>query len=166
MIAIICLSVVTGAAIRPVNKGHEAITSKPLAKEITKLAQEDKGAKWLAVGGGIVLPSFAIACGAPTLNSVNTYPNMDLWRKLDPPGQYNEVYNRYAHIVLDLTEEDTTMDLIQADCLQLHLSYRDIEKTGAKYIVSTVRMDEENEWLSFKEIYNEAGSYIYQIAYK
>lgn len=165
-IVIICMAIVTGVAIRPVNKGHEAITSKPLAKEITRLVQEDKGAKWLAAGGGIVLPSFAVACGAPTLNSVNTYPNMQLWQTLDPSGQYNEVYNRYAHIALQLVEENTSMELLQEDLMQLNLSYRDIIKTGAKYIVSTVGLDVDNEWVTFQEIYNEAGSHIYQIIYK
>lgn len=166
IIAVLILAVITGVAVRPINKGSFAITSKPLAKEITKLVQEDKEAKWLAVGGGVVLPSFAVACGAPTLNSVNTYPNMELWKALDPDGTYNEVYNRYAHIVLQLVEEDTSMELIQADNFQLNLSYKDIEKTQAKYIVSQVELNVTNQWLTFQEIYNEAGSYIYQIQYK
>lgn len=166
IIAVLILAVITGVAVRPINKGSFAITSKPLAKEITKMVQEDKEAKWLAVGGGVVLPSFAVACGAPTLNSVNTYPNMELWKALDPDGTYNEVYNRYAHIVLQLVEEDTSMELIQADNFQLNLSYKDIEKTQAKYIVSQVELNVTNQWLTFQEIYNEAGSYIYQIQYK
>lgn len=166
VIAMIVMAVVTGAAIRPINKGHYAITSKPLAKEITRLAQEDKGAKWLAAGGGIVLPSFAVACGAPTINSVNTYPNMELWKTLDPSGEYNEVYNRYAHINLQFVEEDTSMELLQEDCLQLNLSYRDVVKTEAKYIVSQMELNDINQWVSFREIYNEAGSHIYKIEYK
>lgn len=166
LIAILIMAVITGAAVRPINKGSLAITSKPLAKEITKLAQEDKGAKWLAAGGGIVLPAFAVACGAPTLNSVNTYPNMELWKTLDPSGKYNEVYNRYAHIGLQFVKEETSMELLQQDCFQLNLSYQDIAKTEAKYIVSLVELDVTNQWLTFKEIYNEAGSHIYQIEYK
>lgn len=165
IVAILLLAIVTGGAVRPINKGSDAITSKPLAKEITKLVREDKDAKWLAVGGGIVLPSFAVACGAPTINSVNIYPNMELWKKLDPEGCYNEVYNRYAHIDLQLVEDDTSMELLQADSFILNLSYEDIEKTEAKYIVSQKELSVANQWVTFEPIYNESGSYIYQIQY-
>lgn len=162
---IIVISLITGVAVRPVNKGTDAITSKPLAKEITKIVKKDKDAKWFALGGGVVLPSFAVACGAPTLNSVNTYPNMELWKKLDPTGKYNEVYNRYAHIDLQLTDEDTSMELIQADSFRLKLSYKDIKKTEAEYVVSQVPLDVDSPWVSFKKIYDHSGCYIYKINY-
>lgn len=166
LVTIIIISLVTGIAIRPINKGSDAITSKPLAKKIVSIVKKENGAKWLAVGGGIVLPAFAVACGAPTINSVNTYPNMELWKRLDPDGKYNEVYNRYAHIDLHLCEEDTSMELAQQDMFTLKLSYKDIKKTDAKYIVSQVPLEVSNQWLDLTEIYNEYGAYIYEINYK
>ena len=39
--------------------------------------------------------------GAKTVNSVNVYPDLDKWHVIDPNGQYEEVYNRYAHILVD-----------------------------------------------------------------
>ncbi len=165
IIAMLIFAIVTGMGVRPITKGSDAITSKPLAKEIIRLAKENKDAKWLAVGGWVALPSFAVSCGAPTINSVNMYPNMELWQELDPEGKYNEVYNRYAHIDLQLVEEDTTMELIQVDSFKLNLSYKDISKTKAEYIVALEELQIDNQWLRLKEVYQEAGSYIYEIEY-
>jgi hypothetical protein len=165
-VTIIIVSLITGVYVRPIEKGTDAIYSKPLAKEIQKIVKQDSQSLWLAYGDGIVLQSFSISCGARTINSVNKYPNWELWKKLDPEGKYENNYNRYAHISLDFTEDDTSVDLIQEDYIQLNLSYKDIELTDAKYIVSTTKLSEEHEFVTFNEIYSEAGSYIYEIQYK
>lgn len=165
LVLIILMSLVTGAYVRPLCKGLDAIYSKPVAKAIMEITKEEKDAKWLAYSEGVEVSSFAIACGAPTVNSVNTYPNMRLWKLLDPEGQYNEVYNRYAHIGLKFTQGKTFMELIQQDCIRLNLSYDDIKKTEAKYILSVIPMEEQPDGVRFDEVYNEAGCYIYRIEY-
>lgn len=162
---IIVVAVLTGAYVRPIAKGTDAIYSKPAAKKIMEIVKEDKEAKWITCDSSIALQSFAVACGAPTINSVNTYPNMELWRILDSTGKYNKVYNRYAHVNVALTDKDTNFKLIQKDWMQLNLSYKDIEKTGAKYIFATTHLRDTNVYVDFEEIYAEAGSYIYQINY-
>lgn len=164
-ITIIIVSLITGIYVRPIEKGTEAIYSKPLAKEIQTIVNTDSQSKWLSVGAGIVLPSFMVSCGARTINFVNTYPNMELWERLDPIGKYNEVYNRYAHIILEFTEEETSMELMQADCMHLKLSYKDIILTDAQYIASIGQLNVDNEYVTFSELYSEAGSYIYKIQY-
>lgn len=165
LVIIICVSMITGVYVRPLAKGTDAIYSKPLAKKITAIAEKNHKEKWLACGG-MVLPSFVLACGASTINSVNTYPNMELWEKLDPTGRYNEVYNRYAHVNLQFTNEDTSMQLLSPDAMILNLSYKDVKKTNAKYIVSLTELTTDNGYVKFNEIYNEYGSYIYEIKYK
>lgn len=91
---------------------------------------------------------------------------MNLWKKLDSSGQYNEVYNRYAHIDVEFTDNDTSMELVQADCMKINLSYKDIEKTEVKYIVAEQPLISENTYVDFEQIYSEAGSYIYKVIYK
>lgn len=164
-VTVILFSLLTGFIVRPLAKGLDAIYSKPAAVAITDIVEKNKDAKWIAYGDYPV-PAFSIACGAPTINSVNTYPNMELWRSLDEAGTYNEVYNRYAHVIVGFTEEDTSMELLQTDVMQLNLSYKDIVKTDAEYIFSTVALSADNEYVAFEELYNEAGSHIYHISYK
>ena len=85
---------------------------------------------------------------------------------MDSSGQYNEVYNRYAHIDVEFTDNDTSMELVQADCMKINLSYKDIEKTEVKYIVAEQPLISENTYVDFEQIYSEAGSYIYKVIYK
>lgn len=166
LIAIILIAVVNGVYVRPIVKGMDAIYSKPLAKEIEKVASGDKKAKWIAYGGGIVLPALTVACGAPTINNVNTYPNMDLWKKLDPEGKYDYAYNRYAHVLVAFVEGATSMELVQEDTFQLNLCYQDLQKAEVEYIASTVPLDVDNEFVRFDKMYDEQGGYIYKIYYK
>lgn len=165
-ILMLILFVGSSIHIRPVQKGYDAIDSKPLAKEIRQINDEDPNQKWIACDGGVVLSGFSLACGAPTINSVNTYPNMDLWKRLDPESQYDYVYNRYSHIAVEFTEEATSFSLVQPDTMRIYLSYQDIFKTEAKYIVSNRPLVVDNEFVSFQKVYGEYGSYIYLINYK
>lgn len=160
----ILLSLRTGVMIRPVMKGLDAIYEKPVAKAIMQIMSEHPDAKWMTQNMEFVCSGFLVACGAPTLNSVNTYPNMELWHSLDEEGVYEEVYNRYAHIVVTFTEEDTGMELVAADNILLKLSYKDIEKTGVSYILTRDELVSHAE-CSFEKLYDEAGCKIYQVMY-
>jgi len=160
---LICVSLVSGICINPIQKGLDAIYSKPVSIEIQKVVHSDKSAKWITPDN-ISDSGFLVASGAPTINSVNYVPNFDLWKKLDPQGQYSDLYNRYAHIDIDLVSTPTSVVLIQADCLILSLSYQDMEKIGVKYIFTRTELV-NNEYVSFKQIYNGYGCRIYEAVY-
>lgn len=40
--------------------------------------------------------------GASVINSTNTYPDLEKWSKIDEEGKYEDVYNRYAHINVEI----------------------------------------------------------------
>lgn len=161
------ISLFTGIYVRPISVGLSAIYAKPVAQEIMQITSNDKNTKWIAYGGGIETPAFAVACGAPTINSVNTYPNLSLWQKLDPDNQYNEIYNRYAHVKTVFTNNSTSFEIIQPDYIALNLSYEDIPKTGANYLFvnGELEFDTSNGYVSLEKIYDEYGASIYKIIY-
>ncbi len=162
----IVVSIFTGIAVRPVMKGFDAIYAKPVAGKIQEIREQEPEAKWLTTGGGIELSAYSAACGVATVNSVNTYPNLELWKKLDPNTRYEEIYNRFAHIKLEFTEEETSFELIQADYMIVRLSYKDIEKTGAEYLMSMgENFDVDNQYVKFEKIYGEDGISIYHLVY-
>ncbi len=162
LLAVILFITAVGLQVRPLQRGLDAIDSKPLAKEIKRINEEDPGQKWIAASNSNILAAYVLACGASTINSVNDYPNLELWNRLDEEKQYNEVYNRYAHVVVDFCEGDTSFELIQPDLFKLHLSYGDLELTGVKYIVSDYSIADDGG-APFEEIYGEAGAYVYRI---
>lgn len=152
----------TGIFVHPIQKGFDVLYSKPLSYKIQEIIENDPEAKWVSITNNIVTQQFLIANGAPTINSTNIMPNLDLWYKLDPSKQYNEVYNRYSHIIVELTEEDTHFELLGADLIKLYLSYGDIQKTDVTYIYAQEEII-GNELLDIEKIYDESGSYIYKI---
>uniref|UniRef100_UPI001E458A72 DUF7654 domain-containing protein n=1 Tax=Faecalitalea cylindroides TaxID=39483 RepID=UPI001E458A72 len=100
----------------------------------------------------------------------NTYPNISLWKKLDPDNQYNEVYNRYSHIDISFVQEKTSFELLFDDAIKINLSYEDISKTGATYLfVNEVTVpfefDVNNGFVALEQIYNESGASIYKFIY-
>ncbi len=164
---LIGISLYTGIYVRPISVGLSAIYAKPVAQEIMQIVSDDPNAKWIAYGGSIETPAFAVACGAPTINSVNTYPNLDLWRELDPNNQFNDIYNRYEHVKIVFTNDSTSFDLLQVDNVIINLSYKDIPKTGANYLFvnGNLNFDMSNGYVSLEKVYDEYGASIYKLIY-
>lgn len=167
LIAFMGISVFTAAYVRPVMKGFDAFFSKPVSARIQEICAKDPDALWLAVGGGYFESAYSVACGAPTVNSVNTYPNMKLWEELDPSSKYGDIYNRYAHVTVEFTEEDTSFELVALDNMKLRLSYKDIEKTKARYVfvMNGLKADTENPYVKFEKVYERENASIYRLAY-
>ena len=106
---LICL--ISTVTIHPLMKGLDAIYSKPVSFAIREIAGDHPEGKWVAIGGRWY-SSFLVANGAPTVNSINHIPNYELWGELDPAGNDSYVYNRYAHIHIELAhEEESTYHL-------------------------------------------------------
>ena len=159
-------SLVGIAAVRPITLGLDAIFAKPAASEIQSICEKED-TLWLAYStdAGLIVSGYTAACGAPTINSTNVYPNMELWEKLDPEGEYEDVYNRYAHVVIDFTTDATSFELFDKDVFFLHLSYKDIEKTGVNYIFALEELTSQSPDVSFDLAYSEDGTYIYHVIY-
>lgn len=157
--------IASGILVNPLMCGLDAIYSKPVAKVIQELAEENPNEKWLSVANNAVAGNFLIACGAPTVNSVNYVPNMKLWEKLDPSGEQEEIYNRYAHIVVALTEKGTSMSLRQEDVIDLSLSKADLKKLDITYLYSNKKLTDTDS-VQFKKLYHNKNAYIYQAIYQ
>ncbi|MCM1577245.1 MAG: hypothetical protein NC078_00420 [Ruminococcus sp.] len=150
-----------GSAVNPITCGMSALKSKPAALAIQRIVTEDPDAKWASLNMG----QYVIANGGSCINSVNYLPNLELWHKLDTTGEYEEVYNRYAHVTLNLTQEETSFTLIQADSIRLNLNYSDMEKCDIKYLTASSPVFEDSSAVDFELIYDEGGYYIYKVVY-
>ena len=157
-------SLMTGLYVRPVSKGLDSIYSKPAYGVIRTIMENDPEAKWFTQGN--CLSGFLVASGAPCIDFVNKYPNIELWKKLDSKREFEECYNRFAYISISLTDDETDMNNPKADVLQVNLSYKDIIKTGVNYVATTTPLEVDNEYVAFKCIYQENGLYFYSIIYK
>ncbi len=161
---IILFAIITGVYVRPISKGLESITSKPLYENAREIIDRDPKAKWISQG--TCLCNYMVACGAPSIDFCNLYPNLKLWEMLDPTGEYSECYNRMFYPYLAFTDEETTMSNPQPDVAVINLSYKDMKKTEVKYVASVSPLDIDNEYVRFDNLYESDGGYIYKVLYK
>ena len=151
---------VTGLSVNPLMYGISTIREKPVASEISKIVESDKNAKWIALDS-LTNGNFLIACGASTYNSTNFIPNIKLWSKIDKNGDYENIYNRYAHIVISLVDDETSFELVQPDFIRVYLSYSDLNILDVDYICSVMPIESQG----FELQYEEDGIYLYKYSH-
>ncbi len=170
MAAVFCA---LGLSINPMMHGADALVDKPLSHEVREIVKADPDARWIGYNNRFI-NQFLIANGAPTINSVNYIPNLEFWHRFDPEGQYEELYNRYAHVTVKFTEEPTSIRLEFLDWVELNLNYADIEKADIQYVATVGGAIDfglsEEELLSkygieFDLVYDEYDSCIYKITH-
>ena len=166
-IAIILLSLltlVTGINVHPLNRNIDVIYNKPIAKQISKLENKKSNSVWIMNGNLYYLSNYMVANGADTINSTNFYPINSLWKKLDLTDKKN-IYNRYAHLLINITTKDTTVKLNYADQIELNLNIHDLCKLNVEYVLSTTdELEKINDnYIKTDKIYNQDGIYIYMV---
>lgn len=166
-VALLCLSgltFVSGVYVHPLNIGLAAIYDKPIANEIQKIENEEPDATWIAVDTDFTMNNYLIANGANTINSTNWYPNFEVWEKLGLEDKEN-IYNRYSHMNITLTEEKSDVKLNANDNITLYLNSDDICKIDVDYIFARgdgLEKFSSNE-VDYMPFYNEDGFSIYRV---
>ena len=149
--------------IQPITVGLDAVYKKPLYSTVRNII-ENSSEKTVWIGtDSLVNQNYLISCGAPTLNSTNYIPNKDVWKALDPNNEYEQIWNRYAHFNIVLSDvEQSNITLIAADLISVEMSVNDFEKLDVDYILSSVEAPSSYSKL-LEEIYNVDGSIIYRV---
>ena len=166
LISIIALTFLTGALVNPIDYGTDAVFESDYFHQIEKIVEDDPDGLWITQGPMKVHDLF-ICCGAKTINSVNTYPDLDKWHKIDSNNTFKDIYNRYAHIDVDINKDnDTYFELLYADHFCLHLNINDMEKLNISYIATNNNLDDfSNDNIKFEKLYEENEYRIYKVTY-
>lgn len=157
------VAIISGAIVNPIVRGIAPINKTDISNEIKKIYNEDKEALW--IGENNFNGQYLIANGINCLNGVNTYPNFKWLDVVDPEKEYNEVYNRFAHIGIKLSDT-TKFELLGQDSYVAYLTYEDLKDLNVKYYFSYSKMEEnivEKFNLETKFSNEERCQYIYQI---
>ena len=114
------------------------------------------------------MTNISLVAGAPTINSTNVYPDIERWRLLDPDRKNEDIYNRYAHIPIDLISgTKSSFELLYPDSFKVKVSVNDMEKLEVKYILSHNELEKYSQQkVNIKKIKSEEGWYIYKVVYK
>ncbi len=156
-ITLICVITFTGLCVNPLQKGIDVVTKDDFVVKIKEIATSSDD-KWIVATDKIQLNDLPIVVGAKTVNSVNAYPNTELWSKLDPTGSKSDIYNRYAQIKVDISNSPTTYTLVANDQIMVTLNPSDLKLLGISYVLSDKPLDEYGMEL----MYNKNNYYIYK----
>lgn len=156
-----------GGLVNPVQKGIDFLLENPLIETISTVASEDDG-KWIVEGTPFWGDNLPLLGGAPTINSTNVYPNLQLWAKIDPDMEYEEIYNRYAHIPIEFTDTDeTSFTLIQADLFEVKLNINDLKKLEVSFVLSINELENySSSNVSFEKLSSYDGWSVYRVIYR
>lgn len=142
LVVAFCVVGVAGFFVNPVQQGLGAIRESSQSAAIQEIVKDDSLGKWVSLASAHT-GQLLIANGAPTINSVNVYPDLDRWAQVDKRGNYVDVYNRYAHITVMLQElRPTSFELSSADAFTLYLDPLDLETLEVRYIYSEVELND------------------------
>lgn len=158
-IILIIISIISGAIVSPINKGIDVLYTKPVSKEIDDLVSKNKSSIFLASDSGITLSNYIVVNGAKTINTTNYIPNLELYKKLDVDNKYNDIYNRYEHVAVNIVDKKTEFILNQDDYITINLNYGDVCKINVDYLITNNSNDNYN---SFNLIYDEYGIKIFR----
>lgn len=158
---------VAGFTVNPIVKGTDMIEDSKILAAVEKHNSEDEGI-WLAEAIGFPGPNYLTMAGVSTINSTHAYPNLEFCRKLDPEGKYEDIYNRYAHIYIEVVEKEAPEKfvLVAPDTYRIYITADELKTMNIKYIF-TVRIMEnyENENVSFDLLYDVDTYRIYKVNY-
>ena len=163
---LIFIALMSGLRVNPVIRSTDILYTKPVALKMQEIRNENPEAIWAVVDGTWWRNDYAVANGIRTINSTNVYPNLEMYETIlgEQAEENRKIYNRYAHVILNITDEKSTVELMYADQVAINLNYNDLEKLNIEYILSTKDLSEEECSKIFEELYNEDGMYIYKVA--
>ena len=135
---IVIWTLVGSIFVNPITKGTSVITDTNLANAIKTEIKKAPDEMWITENMDMVVSNYLVANGAKTLNSTNFYPNEKFWKTIleEEFEEKRDIWARYAHIRIKLTEDNTSIFLDSEDKIVVNLNYAKLAELGIKYIVS------------------------------
>lgn len=115
-----------------VRGGTRYLRENPVSREVLELdaayrADRNCGTRWVAYGDGfadqLALGNLFRMIGVYAVNGCHPYPQLGVWKTLDPDGAYAGVWNRYAHVFFALPgdPQQPFMTVPSGDSVRVHL---------------------------------------------
>lgn len=134
-LALIVIFFLSGVLVNPVRVGSDTLFKSKLVQEIKKNADGN----WIVDSSLSAIPfnNLPIVAGVSTINSTNSYPNLKLWKLLDTTKENENIFNRFAHITIELkTDDQIEFSLFAPDAMLVKLPISDLKKMNVNKILS------------------------------
>lgn len=134
---IVVLALFMGVMVNPVQLGASPLLENQTRQAVLAVNESDPDSRWAATGtDSSANAALAATTGASVINTCNVYPNLELWQRFDPEGAFDDVYNRYAHIAIQVTDEETHFGDAAFDSFTLYINPDDVKLLEVDYLLS------------------------------
>lgn len=141
LILLVAFSFISIYKVNPLYKGLGSATNSKITRTLEDYPDE---ATWVVLDDRLLI-NFPVMAGKDSLNSVSIYPQINLWHKIDTRHKYENIYNRYAHIVF--TTDRTVKDdftLPYADIFLVKFSPCDkFIRNNVRFVLSPKPLDSQ-----------------------
>lgn len=164
LVCVICISLIAGGLVNPIDYGTDVVYENDFANEVSSIVEKNPDANWLVQS----IPfNYLTVFGAKTVNSINLYPDLDKWHQFDMNNESQDVYNRYAHVIVDFVNDSNThFELLSGDLMRVYLNVNDLSKLNISYVASSNNLEEFNNGnVTFNKIYDEGTFKIFEVRY-
>lgn len=132
----IAIALVSGATVNPLVSGLSGYDETPVAR--LARTHDTGNEKWAVIGNDWPASNYLAGLGASTITSTNTYPQLDTWRLIANDSEAETVYDRYAHVMFELGENDEAVfELTSPDSFRVTLDADDLKILGVTRLLST-----------------------------
>lgn len=161
----IFIALASGLIVNPVIRTTDIIYTKPVSVKMAEIRNSEPDALWLGEAVDFHVSNYMVANGIRTLNSTSVYPNVEFFEKLlgENAKSREYEYNRYCHNVVFLSNEASDISLSQMDKLSWTMNYKDLDKFGIDYILTTRNLNRAGFDREFEMVYYEDGLYIFKV---
>ncbi len=164
-IALFLLIVFSGFNINPIAVGTKSISNHNSINKVSEIVSNDDS-YWMSYNS-LIYQGLLIANGAKTLNAVNFYPDFDKWKIIDNNNNYNDNWNRYAHIILNIVSGDNYItNETSPDSINVYLNSETLYSLNVRYIYA-VNSDDlttfNNKNYKYDIIYKDEYNTIYKL---
>ena len=169
-LGIACLILVffSCAFINPLRFGTNNVTKIPLFEKIVQIDSEDSGI-WIVDNTSQTIPQNTLAMyGLKTMNSTNVYPDVEKWKKVDIDNKYEEIYNRYAHVIISIEPDakEGEFELLSNDSMKVVLNEKNLKDLNVKYImIGDKKIISQFDDIKAEEKYGNENFMIYKLSY-
>ncbi|MDE5757792.1 MAG: hypothetical protein K2H85_04180, partial [Allobaculum sp.] len=130
-----CWTAGSGLLVNPIMQGTAAVSNYPLAQAIQEQVAENPQAWWLSLRDDL-FQGLLLANGAKVVNGVNFYPDLEKWELLELTDEESFIaINRYAHLLVALSDQDTSVKNPSADVVEFRINPEDFETLDIQYVI-------------------------------
>ncbi len=162
LLLLIIFSIVSTIFINPFYKGLKPLIGTDLARYIQEISKNDTS-KWVGYNS-LALSQYALANDASLISGVHTYPQFKIWEQIDVNGEYKDMYNRFAYVLVSEKEiDEQIINLIAPDAVEINMDPCDPtwKSLNVKLIISSGKLN--GSCLYLKKEFNQYNVYIYEI---